>query len=135
MGCDVCYAPLLHTVSLQGPSKIQNTILSWAEGHLQPGLAPLHLCFNVAVSFPHPNNNSVPSGCLLIALGLLGLCGALKALPGWLAVCLVKLALKSHPYPNPAFLCPAGMFLMQSLCSSGQSCPPGQAQGFHAQLS
>lgn len=86
MGCDACYIPLLDTVSLQGPSKIQNTILSWAEGHLQPGLAVLHLSFNVAVSFPHPNNNCVPSVHLLIALGLLGLRDALKALSGWLCL-------------------------------------------------
>lgn len=94
--------------------------LSRAEGHLQPGLASLHLPCKVAVSFSHPND-CVPSIRLIIALGLLGLRSALKALSGWLAL-LVKLALENHKYPNPALLCPADMFLMQFLCSSGQSC-------------
>lgn len=114
-GCGACRGALLDAGSLQAPSS------SKAEGCLQPALAFLQLHLKVAGSFSHPNNNCVPSIRLLIALGLLGLHSALKALSGWLAL-LVKLALENHKYSNPALLCPADMFLMQFLCSSGQSC-------------
>lgn len=59
----------------------------------------------------------MPSIQHLIALGLLGLCDALKALSGWLAL-LVKLALENHKYPNPAF-CAWDVFSMQFLRFSG----------------
>lgn len=115
-GCDARCCSLLdnvlrrHPVGSGTPGLRDSSGLAWL------------LCTSVwTCQSPFPIQTTASSIRLLIALGPSGLRGALEARSGWLAL-LVKLASKNHRYPNPALLCPADMFLMQFLCSSGQSC-------------